>query len=66
MIVFGAEERDKVEAIKDKLTANTGKEYENAATYHDGKWVLLNINNDKVVRDVEMLLEIKRKRKKRQ
>lgn len=61
LIVFGAEERAKAEAIRDSLSTCTNKEYEKATTYHDGKWVLLTINSDKVVEDVMKLLAIKRK-----
>jgi hypothetical protein len=63
LIVFGAEERAKAEAIRDSLSKQTRKEYDEAATYHDGKWVILTINNDKVVEDVRKLLAIKRKPK---
>ncbi len=63
LIVFGAEERAKVEAIRDSLSKLTQKEYSKATTYHDGKWVLLTINNDKVLEDVEKFLTIKRKPK---
>jgi hypothetical protein len=63
LIVFGAEERAKAEAIRDSLSTYTQKEYDKAATYHDGKWVLLTINSDKVVDDVRKLLAIKRKPK---
>ncbi len=61
LIVFGAEERAKTEAIRDGLSKHTQKEYDGAATYHDGKWVLLAIDNDKVLEDVRKLLAIKRK-----
>lgn len=63
LIVFGAEERAKVEAIRGSLSEFTYREYDKATTYHDGKWVLLAINNDKVVEDVRKLLAIKRKPK---
>jgi hypothetical protein len=61
LIVFGAEERAKVEAIRDSLSTPTQKEYDEATTYHDGKWVLLTIDSDGVAEDVTKLLEIKRK-----
>ncbi len=63
LIVFGTEERTKVEAIRDSLSKRTQKEYDKATTYHDGKWVLLTINNDNVVEDVRKFLAIKRKPK---
>jgi uncharacterized protein DUF3788 len=61
LVVFGAEERVKAEAIRDSLSKHTQKEYDQATIYHDGKWVLLTINSDKVVEDVRKLLAIKRK-----
>ncbi len=63
LIVFGAEERSKVEVIRDSLSICTQKEYDEATTYHDGKWVLLTIKNSEVVEDVMKLLALKRKPK---
>lgn len=63
LIVFGAEERKKVEEIRDNLSTQTQEEYDNATTYHDGKWVLLSVDNDTVVKDVEQFLAVKRKAK---
>ena len=63
LVVFGKEERQKVEAIKDHLSSLTNEEYEKAATYHDGKWVLFTVDSDAVVKDLEILLEVKRKPK---
>ena len=62
-IVFGAEERAKVEAIKDSLSQHTQKEYDKATTYHDGKWLLLAVNSDRDVEDIMQLLAVKRKPK---
>ncbi len=63
LIVFGGEERQKVEAIKDQLSVETQGEYEKATTYHDGKWVLLTIDSDTVAKDLQLLLAVKRKPK---
>ncbi len=63
LIVFGEEERQKVEAIKDRLSAQTKEEYEKAATYHDGKWALFAVDSDAVVKDLMLLLRVKRKPK---
>ena len=62
-IVFGAEERANVENMRDKLSSRTQKEYDKAKTYHDGKWLLLTVDTDKVADDVEQLLAVKRKPK---
>jgi len=63
LIVFGAEERGKVEAIRDSLSQHTQKAYDEATTYHDGKWLRLTINTDRVVEDVMRLLAVKRRPK---
>lgn len=63
LIVFGAKEREKFETIRDMISEETLKEYDNAKTYHDGKWLLLTVKSDAVVNDVEKLLSVKRKPK---
>jgi hypothetical protein len=63
LIVFGAEERAKVETIKKGLSQHTQKEYDKATTYHDGKWLLLSIDNEQIIEDVKILLMVKRKPK---
>lgn len=63
LIVFGAEERLKVEAVRKQLSARTRKTYDDATTYHDGKWLLLNIDNESALADAELLLSVKRRPK---
>ncbi len=63
LIVFGAEERTKVETIKDSLSRYVQREYGQATTYHDGKWLLLTIDSDTILKDVMRLLAVKRKPK---
>jgi len=63
LIVFGAEERTKVEGMRDSLTPLTKTEYDKAATYHDGKWLLLTIDSENVLQDAFLLLAVKRKPK---
>ena len=65
LIVFGAEERTKVETIRGELSRQTQKAYDDATTYHDGKWLVLTVDADRVVDDVERLLSVKRKSKNR-
>ncbi|HOZ47078.1 MAG TPA: DUF3788 domain-containing protein [Candidatus Hydrogenedentes bacterium] len=65
LIVFGAEERAKVETIRNSLSQYTQEEYDKATTYHDGKWLLLDVDSDRVVADVMQLLAVKRRSKKR-
>ncbi|MDO9198490.1 DUF3788 domain-containing protein [Rhodoferax sp.] len=63
LIVFGAEDRKKVESLRNGLTKKTQNEYDQATTYHDGKWLLLEIDTDSVVKDVMLLLAAKRRPK---
>lgn len=60
MIIFGKNERDKVEEMRSELGKEIIWEYDNAKTYHDGKWVMFNINNT-LFDDLKKLLLIKRK-----
>ncbi len=60
LIVFGTEERVKVEAIRDELSKRVWEGYEKATTYHDGKWLLLTIDAEDVLADMEKLLTVKR------
>jgi predicted RNA-binding protein with PUA-like domain len=62
-IVFGAKEREKVESIRDSLTNSTQNAYDEAKTYHDGKWLYLSVNSEEVVQDIKKLLRVKRKPK---
>ena len=64
LIVFGAEERKKVEAIREGLSPHAREEYDKAETYHDGKWLLLAIDSEKALQDAFSLLTVKRKPKR--
>jgi hypothetical protein len=63
LIVFGTEEGKKIEAIRNGLAKKTQKEYDQATTYHDGKWLLLAIDTDRDVKDAMLLLAAKRRPK---
>ncbi len=62
-IVFGGEEREKVEAILPQLGSRAREEYLSATTYHDGKWLALVVDSQEVLADVKRLLMVKRKPK---
>jgi len=61
LIVFGAQERTKVEGIRDSLSEITRTAYDEATTYHDGKWLLLTIDSGQALQDALRLLAIKRR-----
>ncbi|MEW6050286.1 MAG: DUF3788 domain-containing protein [Candidatus Zixiibacteriota bacterium] len=64
LIVFGGEERAKVEATISELVSHAREDYVAAKTYADGKWLGLLVDSDKVLADVERLLLIKRRPKR--
>ena len=61
MIIFGKDDRNKVEKIKKELSSDVLEIYDNAQTYHDGKWVMFNITDNSILEDLKKLLFIKRK-----
>ena len=62
-IVFGSDERAKVEAQLDRLISHVREDYVQATTYLDGKWLLIHVDGDNVITDIQNLLTIKRKPK---
>jgi hypothetical protein len=64
LIVFGAQEREKAEAILSELSPKVRRDYETATTYHDGKWLLINLDSEEALVDTFRLLELKRRPKK--
>ncbi len=61
MIIFGKGERDKVEEIRYELSSDALETYDNAETFHDGKWVMFNITDNSIIEDLKKLLYMKRK-----
>ncbi len=59
MIVFGAAEREKVQAVPLSLAGQAT--YDAATTYHDGKWVWYSLTGEEVLRDIQLLLPLKRR-----
>ena len=62
MIIFGKDERRKFEDIRDTLSnATVCRQYDEAQTYHDGKWVMFEPTDTTEFDDYMKLLAIKRK-----
>lgn len=60
-IIFGKDERAKVEAIRNELSEDVRQIYENAHTYHDGKWVMFYPTDTAMFEDFMKLLRLKRR-----
>lgn len=61
MIILGKDERVKFEAIRDTLSNAVCKQYDEAKTYHDGKWLMFEPVDITLFDDFIRLLRIKRK-----
>lgn len=61
MIIFGKDERVKFEAIRDTFSNAVCKQYDEAKTYHDGKWLMFEPVDITLFDDFIRLLRIKRK-----
>ncbi len=61
MIIFGKNERTKVKENRDSLSPRVLAIYDNAKTYHDGKWAMFDLIDRSLVEDLKKLLLIKRK-----
>ena len=65
MIIFRKDERTKFEDVRDTLSNAVCQQYDEAQTYHDGKWVTFNPINTSEFDDYMKTLAIKRKPNKK-
>lgn len=65
MVIFGKAEREKVETIREGLSDEVQKAYDEAKTFHDGKWVMFKPTDTSDFDDYLQLLAIKRKPNRR-
>lgn len=61
MVIFGKDERAKFEANRKSYSAEVQKIYDEAKTYHDGKWIMFELKDTSLFPDMENLLLIKRR-----
>ena len=61
MIIYGKSEREKFENKRSLFSEKIQAYYEDAKTYHDGKWIMIDIFDFAHVEDIKNMLEIKRK-----
>ena len=60
-IIFGKDERVKVEANRENLSAEVMRIYDEADVYHDGKWVMFFPKDDSMTGDFMKMLALKRR-----
>ena len=59
MIIFGKNEREKLEEIRDTLSDAVCRRYDEAKTYRDGKWVMFEPTDTSEFDDYMKLLAVK-------
>ena len=61
MVILGKDERSKFESERESYTKEVQAKYDEAQTYHDGKWILFEPVDTSLFQDFMELLAIKRK-----
>jgi hypothetical protein len=61
MVIYGKDERIKFEMGRAAFSTKVVLEYDNAKTYHDGKWIMFSLPDQDVLEDLPSLLAVKRK-----
>lgn len=60
-IIFGRAEREKFEARRAEYPEAICRQYDEAPTFHDGKWVMYRPEDLSMINDLVRILEIKRR-----
>lgn len=66
LIIFGKDERAKFEASRSQYSDAIQSVYDMAETYHDGKWMMVEMSGSSLLDEVMQLLAIKRKPNRKQ
>ncbi|MDD4495115.1 MAG: DUF3788 family protein [Eubacteriales bacterium] len=61
LIIFGKAEREKFEAIKEEFSQYIKDHYDNTKTFHDGKWMFIDVSTLAVLEEIKKLVMIKKK-----
>lgn len=61
LVIFGKAEREKFEAARNEYPESIQKYYDDATTYHDGKWVMFQPEDFSLFNDFIKLLALKRR-----
>lgn len=61
LVIFGKDERAKFENNRQGFSSDFQHAYDNAMTYHDGKWIFIEPNDTSLFEDFRKALLLKRK-----
>ena len=66
LITYGKAEREKFDLIRDSLSVNLQKIYDETKTLHDGKWLWIPLDDALKTEDMMAMLKIKRRPNRKQ
>lgn len=61
LIIFGKAEREKFEGEKSEFSQAIRSFYDNSRTYHDGKWMFIDVSTLELLEEIKKLILIKKK-----
>lgn len=61
LIIFGKKERDIFESQKDIFSSFIRDSYNHSKTYHDGKWMFIDVTTKEQLDEIKKLIQIKKK-----
>lgn len=64
MVIFGKAERERFESERHRFSEHIQAVYEQTTTYHDGKWLMVDIADERYLPELKEMLAIKKRPKK--
>ena len=61
VVILGKAEREKFEQDRANFSDSIVQAYDAATTYHDGKWLMIELQDERLFTDLKKLLYLKRK-----
>ncbi len=61
LVIFGKREREIFEVQRDRFSSFVCDHYDHAKTYHDGKWMLMDVTTMEQLEEIKKLILIKKK-----
>ncbi|HAH97624.1 MAG TPA: hypothetical protein DHD79_04485 [Firmicutes bacterium] len=61
LIIFGKVERGMFETVKDEFSQYIQSYYDSSKTYHDGKWMFIDVTTLEVLEEIKKLIMLKKK-----
>lgn len=61
LIIFGKAQRDEFDIVRDRFSTFIQQYFDNSKTYHDGKWMFINVTEKIDIGEIIELIRIKKK-----